>query len=642
METIVLRLCEEPRDVYHDVAMKCFAVLSAAFPALLPAVSLAVSLPLSFTTPEFRTDIVPGAGDFTAGCLLRLDGFGDVPAHMDFRNGMVFSCESGYYDGFRLFFEEPGTFRPVFEIGRAEGAVQLKPPSGVTSGAWHHVSLSWQCVDRDAKTGVMRLFADGSLLCESPADRPAPILQGAPIRIGYVDYGVGSLRMEARHFFYEPRAMAEAEVRAAALASTAGLEEPTRRLRQSLAFAQKVAELPEDALCAFATNCVPSAWGMPEPPAARSPERTATLAEAAKAERASRLAAADAAHTLVLPSGPGIDTATELEKALEKVAVLRRRGDSAPARIELAAGHHSFSHTVRIAGREYDNLAIVATPAEKEELARLDGGRVVPFSEFQAVRTPEILSRLPSDEARRSVRCLRVPDMPSASRPYGVGIDERHGVLVFFTASVGTDMVGRPLCNAGWPKNGGYADGTVDGDGRIRAPGLDAERLARWVFAPAPMAHGYWKYRWADAALPVAVNGDALDLLQGHCYGLGEAPRFRVCNLLEEMSFPGEWVEENHVLYAIPSEGGNGEVCFPSLDAPFFHVEDCRNVTLGNIVFQRGAADAVVFQNVPGAYLSECMFQAIGGTALVLENCPGSAVLKCAAEYKYVVCQAVA
>ena len=589
-------------------------------------VSLAVSLPLSFDTPEFRTDIVPEAGDFTAGCLLRLDGFGDVPAHMDFRNGMVFSCESGYYDGFRLFFEEPEMFRPVFEMGRAEGAVQLKPPSGVSTGAWHHVAISWQSVDTAAKTGVMRLFADGSLLCESPADRPAPILKGAPIRIGYVDYGVGSLRMEARHFFYETRAMTETEVRAAALASTAGLEEPTKRLRQSLDVAQKVADLPEDKLCAFATNCVPSDWGMPEPPAARSPEKTAARVAAAEAEQTRRLDAADAAHTFVLPSGPDIDAATELEKALEKVAALRHSGDSAPARIELVAGHYSFSHTVRIVGHEYDNLAIVATKNGKEESGMLDGGRVISLSEFQPVQDPEILRRLPNDEARRSVRCLPVPGMPPVARPYGVGFDDRHGVLVAGRLTQEKDIPSQILPCAYWPEDGTYADGMADATGAISAPGLDAERLARWASAPAPLAHGYWKYLWADAALPIRIEGDALRLMQDHCYGLGETPRFRVENLLEELDSPGEWVLENGILYMRPPSDCMS-VGIPLLDEPFLRIEDCRNMTLDHLSFLRSAADGVAVKNSPGTRLSHCRFWTIGGTALVLENCPDAALM---------------
>ena len=53
-------------------------------------------------------------------------------------------------------------------------------------------------------------------MAESPPDRPAPILRGAPLRVGYVDYGVGALAMDARHLLYEPRAMSEAEVRDAA------------------------------------------------------------------------------------------------------------------------------------------------------------------------------------------------------------------------------------------------------------------------------------------------------------------------------------------------------------------------------------------------------------------------------------------
>ena len=41
------------------------------------------ALPLSFSTPEFRTDIVPKPGDFTVGVLFRANGFGEPQHHAD-------------------------------------------------------------------------------------------------------------------------------------------------------------------------------------------------------------------------------------------------------------------------------------------------------------------------------------------------------------------------------------------------------------------------------------------------------------------------------------------------------------------------------------------------------------------------------
>ena len=90
------------------------------------------------------TDFVPAGGAFTAAALLRVDGYAPIPERMEWRNGMALCCGSGYYDGFRLLFHDESEFRPVFEIGRPQGAVALEASSGITTGVWHHVAISWE------------------------------------------------------------------------------------------------------------------------------------------------------------------------------------------------------------------------------------------------------------------------------------------------------------------------------------------------------------------------------------------------------------------------------------------------------------------------------------------------------------------
>ena len=96
----------------------------------------ASSAPLQVATP---TDFVPAGGAFTATALLRVDGYAPIPERMEWRNGMALCCGSGYYDGFRLLFHDESEFRPVFEIGRPQGAVALEASSGISTGVWHHV-----------------------------------------------------------------------------------------------------------------------------------------------------------------------------------------------------------------------------------------------------------------------------------------------------------------------------------------------------------------------------------------------------------------------------------------------------------------------------------------------------------------------
>ena len=171
----------------------------------------ASSAPLQVATP---TDFVPAGGAFTAAALLRVDGYAPIPERMEWRNGMALCCGSGYYDGFRLLFHDESEFRPVFEIGRPQGAVALEASSGISTGAWHHVAISWEPAAPSATNGTARLWVDGQLAAVSAPDIPAPILRGEPLKTGYVDFGVGALNGEVAAVSLDPRSRSQSEVAA--------------------------------------------------------------------------------------------------------------------------------------------------------------------------------------------------------------------------------------------------------------------------------------------------------------------------------------------------------------------------------------------------------------------------------------------
>ena len=147
-------------------------------PLLLLCARSASSAPLQVATP---TDFVPAGGAFTAAALLRVDGYAPIPERMEWRNGMALCCGSGYYDGFRLLFHDESEFRPVFEIGRPQGAVALEASSGISTGGWHHVAISWEPVAPSATNSTARLWVDGQLAAVSAPNIPAPILRGEPL-----------------------------------------------------------------------------------------------------------------------------------------------------------------------------------------------------------------------------------------------------------------------------------------------------------------------------------------------------------------------------------------------------------------------------------------------------------------------------
>ena len=153
-------------------------------------------------------------GDFTAAFTFRWHGYAPIPEKMDWRNGMIACCRSGYYDGWRVHLHNETEARPVFEIGRKEGSVSVEGPEPVTRGQWHRLAVCWQAADAAKTKGVMRLWLDGRLQAESPADRPAPLLDGSTLKLGYVDFGVGALHLEVSDVACKPRALTTEEIAA--------------------------------------------------------------------------------------------------------------------------------------------------------------------------------------------------------------------------------------------------------------------------------------------------------------------------------------------------------------------------------------------------------------------------------------------
>lgn len=102
------------------------------------------------------------------------------------RNGMIVANGSGYYDGFRLFLTDWESRRLRFEIGRPNGAFGIDGKTIVSADHWNCVVATW---DGQA----MRLYVNGVLDAESSFSGPLLDPKDPAFRIGYANYGVGSL-----------------------------------------------------------------------------------------------------------------------------------------------------------------------------------------------------------------------------------------------------------------------------------------------------------------------------------------------------------------------------------------------------------------------------------------------------------------
>lgn len=164
------------------------------------------------TVMSYDSGIVPPSGDFTVMITFRHQGYAPIPKTMSWRNGMIACCRSGYYDGWRVYLHDQDEARIVFEIGRKEGGISIESPVPTMRYHWHRLAVSWEGVGSSKRQGVMRLWLDGHLQAQSPANRPAPLLDGSTLKLGFVDFGVGALNLEVADVRCEARAFTNEEV----------------------------------------------------------------------------------------------------------------------------------------------------------------------------------------------------------------------------------------------------------------------------------------------------------------------------------------------------------------------------------------------------------------------------------------------
>ena len=594
---------------------------------------------------------------FTVCAWIRPLGFGSKAVGRDWPNGMVVNSGSGYYDGWRLVIQEPARFRPVFEIGRTNGSVAVVAGAGLSTSIWHHVAASWS-PDGDRGRGTMRLYVDGRLEAESGADVAPPLPPNAPLSIGYTDFGVGSMHMDFAELAVYDRALDAPEIARQFLSGTyeqnlappdarakllghrallleSGDADAARRLWRQIADDESCGIVPR-ILAAEQAGDAPAATNL----ASRSDapdifkmrygvdgfsDEACSLADTPPLPLPDRRLHVATTGDDAGTGGADAPFAT-LERARDEIRKLRADGFADAVAVMIAPGRYartaSFALDRRDGGSETGRVVYAAASGGDDIV--FDGGNRIAGSRFQPVADPAILSRLP-EAGRGRVRVADVPEHPAGQTSFGVGENGR-AVLMLLADDAAL------LHPARWPNTGFITETNVLGETASAIP-LAAGRAPRWLGAEAPMAHGYWRYDWADAALPVAIEktdaGLSLTLRKSHCYGLAERPRFYVFNLLEELDEPGEWHYDAATakLYLIPPEGKAPQpFTLTTLDAPLVAIDGADHVEFRGIAFRHTRGDAVKVRQARQVAFGGCDFRGIGGAAIVADGCPGFVV----------------
>ena len=127
-------------------------------------------------------------GAFTVEIRFRKHGQGTLLGNGR-TNGMLLAQGDGYWNGLRVWTDYPAK-RLVFEIGRPKpnSSFSLSTSEPAPDGVWHHLAAVW-----DGRQ--MRLYLNGLLLraaAYSGHYTPAE----SPLRVGFANAGIGSLKMD--------------------------------------------------------------------------------------------------------------------------------------------------------------------------------------------------------------------------------------------------------------------------------------------------------------------------------------------------------------------------------------------------------------------------------------------------------------
>ena len=589
---------------------------------------------------------------FTVCAWIRPMAFGAKALAQSWPNGMVVNCGSGYFEGWRLILQEKERFRPVFEIGRPKGSVSIAAERGLVPASWQMLTATWT-PKASERLGTMRLYINNELVAESTTNVGAPLAPNGPLSIGYTDFGVGNLLMDFAELSIYDSALPAAKIAELFLSGnySQNLAPPFDRAEwlgiKALAIGKNK---PGDAMknwCSLASddssdiihrllaatkcNDAPLLSKLLE-----NPQTPAFLKMKYNvkgfAKHACRLGGTQNnelpqkrvyVSSSGLDSGDGSDFApfASLERARAEVHRLRDNGFKGRIAVILASGTYLCTKPLNLDASDSD-VVYAAKPGNAPVI--LQGGIRNNWSDFKKVADMSTLARIP-EEARGKVFVADVHlgdyKLPPQGS-YGVGESPRSVMLL---SANDTAL----LNSARWP-NQGFLTSTNRINAEANTIGIETNRAARWKSAGSLMAHGYWMYTWADAALPISIQGTngnwSLKLSKPHTYGIGKTPHFFVFNLLEELDEPDEWFFDSATsrLYLIPPEGTPPDyVTLTALAEPFITISGANNVEFRGLSFRNARGDAVRVRQSQNAVFSGCDFRCIGGTALDATGCPG-------------------
>jgi hypothetical protein len=330
-----------------------------------------------------------------------------------------------------------------------------------------------------------------------------------------------------------------------------------------------------------------------------------------------------------------------LTRARDAVRQLRTQGLDGPIAVTLAPGEYPVTAPLELTAVDSGTAAgpVIYRAAEPGRTVLYGGQRLTGFT---PVTDPAILSRLPSEARGHVVQCdLKTQGISDFGELRVRGYGHRSPAP---TLELMVD--GQPQTVARWPNRGFVeARSLIDpGDpADLRPAVLEYEdpRHERWTQAKDPWLFGYFRYLWADTALPLgAIDAKNHTLTTGVPYEFGgdqgmstaQGIIYYAFNLLEEIDEPGEYYidRDTGVLYFYPPcDPDQATIDIGMLTTPMVTLDGASDVRLEGLTMDLGRDSGVVMRDCQHCVVCGCTVSRMAANGILIHGGEANGILSC-------------
>ena len=317
------------------------------------------------------------------------------------------------------------------------------------------------------------------------------------------------------------------------------------------------------------------------------------------------------------------NTFNSIKKAKEYIKTLPEEED---VTVYLAGGRYFFKDALRF--DETDHKALYK--AYNDEKVYFDGGIIIDSKNVKKVTDNSVLERIINEDVRGDIYEIDISEYDIELAELGNRGFRRPYIPAPNELFVNT----KPYKITTYPENGYTPITRVIDSGSIPFKedftkrggiiGYDFKRGDNWEKANDAYLQGFFSECYADDTIKIEkidAKNKTIKLSAESLFGIktGNELRWRIINLLEEFSTPGEYYidRENKKIYIYPEEElMDACIQLSVMDTPFLSFINAKNITFKNIVYENSRGSGVYIEGSKNITISKSVFRNLGIVAV--------------------------